>query len=232
MAEIKLDAETRMEFGKGAARRLRRENKVPAVLYGHGTDPVHIALPMHATHLALRQPNVLLSLVIEGKPTLVLPKQVQKDPVKNTIEHVDLIIVKRGEKVTVDIPVVVEGEAAPETVVVQDANTISLEADATRLPEQVVVNIDGLEAGTQILAGALDLPEGTTLVADPELLVVNITHAISQEALEAELAEAESELGIEPTEAEQAQEKSKGDEGTEGKNLDKDDPKASEGSAE
>jgi large subunit ribosomal protein L25 len=202
--EVKLTAERRTEFGKGAARRIRRADKVPAVLYGHGTDPIHITLPGHETLLALRAANALLSIDVEGTSQLALPKQVQRDPIKHTIEHVDLVLVRRGEKVTVDIPLQVEGEAAPDTLVVIDHNSISLEAEATHLPQQLVVSIEGLAAGTQVLARDLQLPDGATLAIDPESLVINITGAPTAEQVEAELAEAEAEAGIEPTVAEES----------------------------
>ena len=205
MPEVKLTAELRTEFGKGAARRIRRAHKVPAVLYGHGSDPIHISLPGHETLLALRTANALLSIDINGKSQLALPKQVQRDPLKHTIDHVDLVIVRRGEKVTVDVPLQVEGEAGDDTLVVVDHNSISIEAEATHLPQQIVVSIEGLPAGTQILAKDLQLPAGTTLNLDPETLVVNVTNAPSAEAIEAELAEAEAEAGIEPTVAEPAE---------------------------
>lgn len=199
MAEIKLAAQARSEFGKGAARRLRRDGQVPAVLYGHGTDPVHIALPGHDTLLALREANALLQIEIPGqKPQLALPKQVQRDPIKGFIEHVDLLIVKRGEKVTVDVALVTVGEAARETVVVIENPTVSVLAEATDIPTEIEVSIEGLEAGTQILLGDLKLPQGAEIAGDPEALAVNITQAISQEALDAELegdAEGESAEG-------------------------------------
>ena len=204
MPEVKLTAELRTEFGKGAARRIRRADKVPAVLYGHGTDPIHITLPGHETLLALRAANALLAIDVNGQSQLALPKQVQRDPLKHTIEHVDLVIVRRGEKVTVDVPVQLEGDAAAETLVVLDHNTISLEAEATAIPQQIVVSVDGLEAGTQILAGELNLPAGASLAVEPDLMIVNITIARSAEQVEAELAEAEAEAGIEPTMAEDA----------------------------
>jgi large subunit ribosomal protein L25 len=197
--EVKLTAELRTEFGKGAARRLRRAHKVPAVLYGHGTDPVHISLPGHDTLLALRTANALLSIDVNGQSQLALPKQVQRDPLKHTIDHVDLVLVRRGEKVTVDIAIQLEGEAGDDTLVVVDHNSLPIEAEATHLPEQIVVSIEGLPAGTQILARDLLLPEGASLGLDPETLIVNITAAPSAEAIEAELAEAEAEAGIEPT---------------------------------
>jgi large subunit ribosomal protein L25 len=197
--EVKLTAELRTEFGKGAARRIRRAHKVPAVLYGHGTAPIHIALPGHETLLALRTANALLSIEVNGSSQLALPKQVQRDPLKHTIEHVDLVIVRRGEKVTVDVLVQVEGEAGPETLVVVDHNSIPIEAEATNIPRQIVVSVEGLAPGTQILARDLQLPAGSSIELDPETLIVNVTNAPTVEALEAELAEAEAEAGIEPT---------------------------------
>jgi large subunit ribosomal protein L25 len=172
---------------------------VPAVLYGHGTAPIHISLPGHETLLALRTANALLSIEVNGSSQLALPKQVQRDPLKHTIEHVDLVIVRRGEKVTVDVRVQLEGEAGPETLVVVDHNSIPIEAEATDIPQQIVVSVEGLPPGTQILARDLQLPAGSTVDLDPETLIVNITNAPTVEALEAELAEAEAEAGIEPT---------------------------------
>ena len=160
MPEVKLTAELRTEFGKGAARRIRRAHKVPAVLYGHGSDPIHISLPGHETLLALRTANALLSIDVNGTSQLALPKQVQRDPLKHTIDHVDLVIVRRGEKVTVDIAIHLEGEAGDETLVVVDQNSVPIEAEATHIPHQIVVSIEGLPAGTQILAKDLLLPDG------------------------------------------------------------------------
>jgi large subunit ribosomal protein L25 len=197
--EVKLIAELRTEFGKGAARRIRRADKVPAVLYGHGTDPIHIALPGHETLLALRTANALLSIEVDGSSQLALPKQVQRDPLRHTIEHVDLVIVRRGEKVTVDVAIHLVGEAGPDTLVVVDHNTVPVEAEATQIPEQIVVSVEELPPGTQILARDLQLPDGSSIDLDPETLIVNITNAPTAEALEAELAEAEAEAGIEPT---------------------------------
>ncbi len=199
MPEVKLTAELRTEFGKGAARRIRRAHKVPAVLYGHGTAPIHISLPGHETLLALRTANALLSIEVNGSSQLALPKQVQRDPLKHTIEHVDLVIVRRGEKVTVDVPVQVQGEAGPETLVVVDHNAVPVQAEATHIPEQIVVSVEGLPPGTQILARDLKLPAGSSVDLDPETLIVNVTNAPTAEAVEAELAEAEAEAGIEPT---------------------------------
>jgi large subunit ribosomal protein L25 len=203
--EVKLTAELRTEFGKGAARRIRRAQKVPAVLYGHGSDPIHISLPGHETLLALRTANALLSIDINGTSQLALPKQVQRDPLKHTIDHVDLVIVRRGEKVTVDIAIHLEGEAGDETLVVVDQNSVPIEAEATHIPNQIVVSIEGLPAGTQILARDLVLPDGCSLELDPDALIVNITAAQSVEAAEAELAEAAAEAGMEPTMAEPAE---------------------------
>jgi large subunit ribosomal protein L25 len=203
--EVRLTAELRTEFGKGAARRIRRAHKVPAVLYGHGTDPIHISLPGHETLLALRTANALLSIEVNGSSQLALPKQVQRDPLKHTIEHVDLVIVRRGEKVTVDVPVHIEGEAGPDTLVVVDHNSIPIEAEATNLPRQIIVSVEGLSAGTQILVRDLQVPAGSSVDLEPETLIVNVTNAPTVEALEAELAEAEAEAGIEPTVAEAAE---------------------------
>jgi large subunit ribosomal protein L25 len=200
--EVKLTAELRTEFGKGAARRIRRADKIPAVLYGHGVDPVHISLPGHQTLLALRTANALLSIDVNGTSQLALPKQVQRDPLKHTIEHVDLVIVRRGEKVTVDVPVHVEGEAGPDTLVVVDQTTLTIEAEATHIPQRIIVSIEGLPAGTQILAGDVRLPDGARLGVEAETLLINVTNAPSAEAVEAELAEAGA--GIEPTVAEGA----------------------------
>lgn len=201
MSEIKIQAEKRSEFGKGAARRIRRENKVPAVLYGHGTDPVHVTLPGHELMLALKQPNALLSVVVDGDAQLVLPKQVQRDPIKGFIEHADLIIVRRGEKVTVDVPVIVNGESISGSMVVTENATIAIEAEATHLPEQVEVSVEGLDAGAQIHASDLELPSGTTLAIDPETLIVNVVAEPTAEQVEAELEEAEAEAGIEREES-------------------------------
>lgn len=201
-SEVKIQAESRNEFGKGAARRIRRQNKVPAVLYGHGTDPVHISIPGHELMLALKNSNALLSIQWDGNSQLALPKQVQRDPVKGFIEHADLIIVTRGEKVTVDVPVVLVGEPPADALVTLEHATVALEAEATHIPQSVEVTIAGLPAGTQIHARDLMVPDGSTLAVDEDLLIVNITAQQSQEALEAELAEAEADLGVERDEPE------------------------------
>jgi len=199
----KITAETRSEFGKGAARRIRRENKIPAVVYGHGNDPIHLTLPGHATMMALKHlgANALLELDVEGTTQLALTKQVQVDPIRRVIEHIDFVAVIKGEKVTVQVPVHLVGEAGPDTLVVTDTTEIELEAEATHIPESIEVSIEGLAAGTQILASDLDLPTGSTLTLDPETLIVNITEQISAEALESELEEAEAEAGIERDES-------------------------------
>jgi large subunit ribosomal protein L25 len=196
-SEVKIKAEPRTQFGKGAARRIRREDKVPAVLYGHGSDPVHISLPGHDLMLALKTANALLSIEVDGKSQLALPKQVQRDPIKGFIEHADLLIVTRGEKVTVEVPVVLVGEAAADTLVSLEHQTISLEAEATHIPEHVEIDIEGRDVGTQIHAKDLTLPTGSTLILDPETLVVNISPAPTAADIEAELSEAEAEMGIE-----------------------------------
>ena len=195
----KITTESRTEFGKGAARRIRRDNKIPAVIYGHGNDPVHVILPGHQTMMALKHggANSLLALDIEGTEQLALTKDVQVDPIRRVIEHIDFVAVRRGEKVTVDVSIHVVGDAAPDTLVVNENNVVSVEAEATHIPEFFEVSVEGLPEGTQILAKDLDLPEGTTLLADEDLLIVNITQQISAEALEAELEEAEADLGIE-----------------------------------
>jgi large subunit ribosomal protein L25 len=203
--EVKIHAEPRTEFGKGAARRIRRSNKVPAVLYGHGSDPVHVTLPGHDLMLALKTANTLLSIELDGNSQLALPKQVQRDPIRGFIEHADLILVRRGEKVTVDVPLVLVGEAAPETLVTIEHNTIAIEAEATHLPDAIQVDIEGLTPGTQILAKELTLPSGSTLSLDDEALIVNITAAQTAEEVEAVLAEAEADLGVEHAEPEETE---------------------------
>ncbi|MDQ1556869.1 MAG: large subunit ribosomal protein [Actinomycetota bacterium] len=172
-----LAAEPRTSFGKGAARKIRAAGKIPAVIYGHGTDPQHVTLPGHEVALIIRKSNQVLELDIAGKPQLALVKDVQKDPVRQIIEHLDLIVVRKGEKVTVDVTVHLEGEAAPGTTVNFDSNTLSLEAEATHIPERLVVSIEGLEDGAQIFAKDVELPAGSTLISDPDLLVVAVSAA-------------------------------------------------------
>ncbi|MDR0488406.1 MAG: 50S ribosomal protein L25/general stress protein Ctc [Propionibacteriaceae bacterium] len=202
MAEIIIKAQTRDEFGKGAARRMRRDKMIPAVLYGHGTDPVHIALPAHATAMALRTANALLDIDIEGgKGQLALPKQIQRDPVRGTIEHVDLIIVRRGEKVTVEVPLTVVGEIRGSGVIIQDQNTIMLEVEATKIPASIEINVDGMEVGVTILAQDLNLPEGAVFPGDPEDLILSI-----QAPQAKDMGESTAEEGEGSQEAEEATE--------------------------
>ncbi len=204
--QTRIAATKRTEFGKGAARRVRRADKVPAVLYGHGTPPLHLTLPGHDTMMALKHTNAVLTLDVDNDEHLALVKDVQRDPIKRLIEHVDLVIIRKGEKVEVDVSVHLEGEAAPETVVSMDYSELTVETDATTIPEYFTVSVEGMQAGTQVLASQVTLPEGVELITDPEALVVNVSQAISEEALEAELAEAEAEAGIEQDESEDAAE--------------------------
>ncbi|HEY5229755.1 MAG TPA: 50S ribosomal protein L25/general stress protein Ctc [Galbitalea sp.] len=194
----KLVAELRTTFGKGAARRIRATGKIPAVIYGHGTDPQHVTLPGHEVSLILRKANAVFDLDIAGKNQLALVKDVQKDPVRQIIEHIDLVIVRKGEKVTIDIPVHLEGEALPGTQVLQDANTLSIEAEATNIPERLTVSIEGLGEGTHITASQVELPEGSTLISDPDVLVVGITTSTAADLGEtAEETPAEGEAAAE-----------------------------------
>ncbi|MFE5704683.1 50S ribosomal protein L25 [Rhodococcus sp. ACS1] len=200
--ENRLVAAVRTEFGKGAARRARRDGQVPAVLYGHGEDPRHLNVPSRdfAAILRAHGTNAILTLDIEGKEQVALTKSVVVHPIRNYIEHADLLVIKKGEKVTVDVPVVVTGEAASGTLVAQDAATISLEADALHIPEQIEVSVEGLEVGTQILANQLELPKGSTLQADEELLIVNVVAAPTAADLEEETGEAAAETAAAPAE--------------------------------
>lgn len=199
MSEVKLTAEKRTEFGKGAARRLRRAHKVPAVLYGHGTDPVHLALPGHDTMMALKQSNTLLTLDLGESTQLALPKDIQRHAIRGFIEHVDLLLVRRGEKVTVDVPLHVVGDAANGTLVTSELTTLSIEVEATRIPSSIEVSVEGLEAGARILAGEVALPAGSTLETDPESLVLQVSLP-DDEGAGAEAAEGEA--GAEAAEAE------------------------------
>ncbi|MET9723233.1 50S ribosomal protein L25/general stress protein Ctc [Streptomyces zaomyceticus] len=191
MSEVKLAAAVRTEFGKGAARAIRRNAQVPAVVYGHGSEPAHVTLPAHDLALALRTPNVLLSLDIDGKNELAIPKAVQRDAIKGFLVHVDLLLVKRGEKVTVEVVVETEGDLAPGSFLVENVlNTLSVETEATHIPTSVTVSIAGLEAGNSILAKDVALPAGTTLVTDPDAVVIQILAAQAEEpAAEAEATE-------------------------------------------
>ncbi|MEV6022644.1 50S ribosomal protein L25/general stress protein Ctc [Streptomyces sp. NPDC052036] len=184
MSEVKIAAQMRTEFGKGAARRVRRENKVPGVLYGHGTEPLHLTLPGHELLLALRTPNVLISLDIEGKTNeLAIPKAVQRDPLRGFLEHVDLLLVKRGEKVTVEIPVHTEGElAAGGNLLEHVLNALPVEAEATHIPEAFTVSVEGLEAGASVHAKDIPLPSGVTLAVDGDAVVLQVLAAQAEEA--------------------------------------------------
>ena len=197
MPEVHIAATSRTEFGKGAARRERRSGRVPAVLYGHGTQPRHVSLPGHDVLLALRTANVLIRVDgLAGGSELALPKAVQRDPIKGTVEHVDLLLVRQGEKVTVDIPVTVTGEVAPDGLLDQQLIQISVEADATSIPPGVEVSVEGMEIGAAVHASDLDLPSGVTLHTEPEALVLHVIAAPTAAQIEAELgevAEAEEE---------------------------------------
>lgn len=186
--QVTLSATQRSEFGKGAARRIRRDHQVPAVLYGHGAEPVHISLPGHETQLALRVANVLLEIKIEGGATqLALPKQVQKNPVNGNIEHVDLVVVRRGEKVSVQVQLVTVGEHSSDVMVMMDQNTITLEVEATHIPTQIEIDVTGLEIGHTIAAKDLVLPEGAVFNGDPDDLILSGHSMPSQSAIDAEL---------------------------------------------
>jgi len=193
MAEIRISAELRENFGKGAARQLRRDGRIPAVLYGHKQENVHLSLPDHDLFMALKTPNVLLNLDIAGKSQLALPKAVQKDPVKRTIEHVDLLLVRRGEKVTVDVPIAAVGDIAPGGLLEHTLNALSVEAEATHIPGSIEISVQGLAIGGQILAKDVVLPRGATLVTDPEHVVLHVLAAPTAEEMAGETAEPEVE---------------------------------------
>ncbi|MCZ7439882.1 50S ribosomal protein L25/general stress protein Ctc [Micromonospora sp. WMMC241] len=211
MSEVKISAEPRTEFGKGGARRTRRAGKVPAVLYGHGEKPKHIALPAREFAAAIRKggANQLFAIeVSDGTQVLALPKAIQRDPIKDSFEHVDLLLVRRGEKVTVEVPVQLTGEAAKDTLIVHDHDTLSVTADATKVPDHLEASIEGAEPGTTITAGDVELPSGVELATDEETAVASVTAAPTAEQLEATLPEveeateeAEAEAGEETAEA-------------------------------
>ena len=198
-----LAATRRTEFGKGASRRIRREDQIPAVLYGHGTDPVHLTLPGHSTWLALKDnPNALLTITFDGGQELALARDVQRDPVRRTIDHIDFILVRKGEKVVVDVSVILEGESAPGTIHMLESQTLSVLADATKIPESLEVSIEGLEEGAIIRAGEVTLPAGVELETDPEyeVVIISVPRAEAEEDEEEDeeteegaAAEAESE---------------------------------------
>lgn len=201
----KVHAERRANFGKGFARRLRAAGKIPAVIYGHGTEPQHVALPGHQVSLIIRRANAVLELDIEGTEQLALVKDVQKDPVHQIIEHIDLLVVKKGEKVQVEVPIHVTGESFSGTIVTQDATTILVEVEATHIPQNFEVSVEGLEEGAQILARDVELPKGASLVDDPELLLVAVSvpaAAVVDDAAEA----AEAPAAEAPAAAEEAAE--------------------------
>ncbi|MGC0422582.1 50S ribosomal protein L25/general stress protein Ctc [Embleya sp. AB8] len=174
MSEVRIVAEPRSEFGKGAARRARRAGKVPAVLYGHGSAPLHLALPGHELMLALKTPNVLFSLDIDGKAQLALPKDVQRHPIKRHLEHVDLLIVQKGETVTVDVPVSTVGDIAPGGLLETVVTALPIEADATALPGTIEIDVTGLEPGASVHAKDIKLPKGTVLAGDPDAVILHI----------------------------------------------------------
>ena len=208
MADYRLVAEPRTEFGKGSARRTRRAGRIPAVLYGHGLDVVHLSLPAREFAAVLRNggSNALITIELDGTEHLALTKAVQRDPLTRVHEHVDLLTVRRGEKTTVEVPIVVVGEPGVDAIPNHQMNAVSIEADATRLPDSIEVDVTGRTAGQNITAGDLVLPAGSTLISDPEALVIGFLGAPTEEALEAELAEAEAEAGIEREESDAAAE--------------------------
>ncbi len=210
MPEVRIAAEPRTEFGKGPARRTRRGGRVPAIIYGHGTQTRHVTLPGHDLMLALKTPNVLLRVDgLSGGNQLVLPKAVQRDPIRGFIEHVDLIMVRRGEKVTVDVPVRVTGEVYSGGLLDQQIIQIPVEAEATQIPQGIDIDVEGMEIGAAVHAGDLTLPAGATLAVEPETLVLHVLAAPTAEQLEAELgevpaAEAAEEIPPSPEEAAEA----------------------------
>ncbi len=229
MAEVRLSAETRTEFGKGGARRTRRAGKVPAVIYGHGADPRHVSFLARDFAIAVRSggANVLLTLDLDDGEQLVIPKSIQRHPIKGYFEHVDLLAVRLGEKVTIDVPVAVVGEIVPGGLLNVEATFISVEAEATHLPTGFEVSIEGLKVGAQITAADVTLPSGCTLTTDPEILLLSIAEAPTAEDLEAEIADAVEELGI-VEDAPDSETEGEGGESGEGTDADK----PAEGSAE
>lgn len=207
MSEVRLPAEPRTEFGKGGARRTRRAGKIPAVIYGHGAAPRHVSLPAKEFGHAIKHggANVLLTLSLNGAEELAIPKAIQRHPIKGVFEHVDLLAVRRGEKVTIDVPIVVVGEVARGGLLAQESNVVSVEAEATQLPSEIRVNVDDLEIGSHVTAGDLTLPSGATLVTDPQQVLVLIQEAPTAADLEEEgegEAEAPEAEGVPAAEAE------------------------------
>jgi len=188
--EVRIVAEPRTEFGKGPARRSRRAGRVPAIVYGHGTETRHVTLPGHELLMALKTPNVLIEVAgLSGRPQLTLPKAVQRDPIRGAIEHVDLIMVRRGEKVTVEVPVQVTGEVEPGGLLDQQMVRLAVEAEATQIPQAIEVDVEGMEIGAAVHAGDLTLPQGVTLAAEPDSLVLHVLAAPTAEQIEDELGE-------------------------------------------
>ncbi|MFI9464231.1 50S ribosomal protein L25/general stress protein Ctc [Streptomyces xiamenensis] len=182
MADVKIAAEVREEFGKGASRRIRQQDKVPAVIYGHGGDPVHVTLPGHATMLALKNSNVLITLDIAGREELVIPKAVQRDALKGFLVHLDLLVVKKGEKVTVEVPLVTEGDLAPGAGLLEHVlSALPVEAEATDIPQSLTVSVQGLNTGDSVLAKDVQLPQGTSLAVDGEDIVVQVVQPQAEE---------------------------------------------------
>jgi large subunit ribosomal protein L25 len=207
-SENKLTASVRQETGKGASRRARREGQVPAVLYGHGADPQHLLLPGRDFAAVLRHTgtNAVLTLDIEGREQLALTKSLEIHPIRRNIQHADLLVVRKGEKVTVEVQVVIEGEAIPGTLVTQDTNTIEIESDVQAIPDQLSISVEGADVGTQFTAGSIPLPDGVSLISDPEMLVVNVVSAPTAEDLEAEGAGEAAAEGEETAEGGEAAE--------------------------
>lgn len=181
MSEQKLAAELRTDFGKGAARQARRANKIPAVIYGHGADPIHVLLPAKATTLAVRQANALLSIDVDGEAHLALAKDVQRNTLKQIVEHIDLLTVRSGEKVQVEVNIHVEGEPEAGVVTNLEQTTVTVEAEATHLPESLTVNLDGHKVGEHVYASDIKLPKGVSLLTDAETLIVNVTSPAVQD---------------------------------------------------
>lgn len=200
--QLTLNAESRTEFGKGASRRARAAGAIPAVLYGHGLDPVHVLLPGHETAMALKHQNALLTIVLGKKDQLAIAKDVQRNPVSHAIEHIDLLIVKKGEKLSVDVPVHLVGESISGTLHILEHPSLRVSAEATHLPESVEVTIEGLVDGDKIFASEIALPEGVELLMDPQALVVSVTHQKRVEEPTPEVEEGEEEAAEEEAEAE------------------------------
>ena len=175
MAEITITGTTRTEFGKGASRRDRRAGKVPAVIYGHGETPKHVALPLRELGAALKSSNVLLDVVIDGKTQLTLPKSVTRNPLTGILAHIDLVIVNRGERVKVEVPVHTVGKHDVDGILEHVHNTIEVEAEATSIPQFLELDVEGMAAGTSKTAADVTLPAGVTLVADPSMTVVHLS---------------------------------------------------------